>query len=107
MSIHRLTHSDLSLFRAGRGWTAISIEICPHDPVTVLTRDAELEEALREFERIVIAKAEWSNPAGYAGVRRAMAERLCRQQPSSTRCRSSTARSWPSGVRCITRVTAA
>jgi hypothetical protein len=76
MSIHRLTHDDMSLFRAERGWTAVSIEICPHDPVTILTPDAELEGGLREFQRTVIAKADWSDPADYAGLRRAMAERL-------------------------------
>jgi hypothetical protein len=76
MSVHRLSHDDLLAYRAEKGWTAISIEICPHDPVTVITPDDELHEQLRLLERMVIAKGDWSGPASYASVRAAMADGL-------------------------------
>jgi hypothetical protein len=76
MSVHRLTREDLLEYRAERGWTAISIEICPHDPVTLLIGDAALAEAVREFESVVIGKFDWTDPADYAGLRRTMADNL-------------------------------
>jgi hypothetical protein len=80
MSVHRLTRDELLEYRAERGWTAISIEICPHDPVTAILPDDELDNGLRLFEDTVVSSgvdgSREDRVAGYAGTRQIMAERL-------------------------------
>jgi hypothetical protein len=75
MSVHRLTRVDLLEYRAAHGWTAISIEICPHDPVTVICPDDEVDNGLRMFEDTVVTQPDLG-VADYADTRRIMAERL-------------------------------
>ena len=77
MTVVRNTPEQLAQWRAEPGWTAITIEIVPHDPVTVTMPDRDFDEALREFERQAkITEAERTDEANYADMRRWMAKEL-------------------------------
>jgi hypothetical protein len=78
MSVLRLTIEQLQAWRAEPGWTAITIEIWPHQHlITVTTEDRELDEELRLFERALkVTEADRADVAYYASVRRTMAEQL-------------------------------
>jgi hypothetical protein len=76
MTVIATSPTELLALRTEPGWTAISIEICPHDAVTVIMPDADLDEMLREFERTVIGTLDWSAPGDYGGLRRSMAEHV-------------------------------
>ena len=68
---------QLQRWRADPGWTAITLEVLPHDPITVSMPDRDLDEALREFEsRLQITEAERAEVANYADIRRMMVEQL-------------------------------
>jgi hypothetical protein len=78
MSVGRLTVEQLQAWRAEPGWTAITIEVWPHQHlITVTWADRELDEELRTFETALkVTEADRADVAYYASVRRAMIERL-------------------------------
>ena len=77
MTVERMSVEQLQRWRADPGWTAITLEVLPHDPITVSMPDRDLDEALREFEsRLQITEAERAEVANYADIRRMMVEQL-------------------------------
>jgi hypothetical protein len=77
MTVERISVEQLQRWRADPGWTAITLEILPHDPITVSMPDRDLDEALREFEHMAkITEADRADVAYYAEIRRMMVEQL-------------------------------
>lgn len=77
MTIERISAEQLMRWRAEPGCTAITLEIWPHDPITVSMIDRDLDEALREFERgMKVTEAERTDLAYYADLRRQMTGQL-------------------------------
>ena len=77
MTVERMSAEQLERWRADPGSTAITIEILPHDAVTVAMTDRDLDEALRGFETTLkITEADRTDFGKYASLRREMADRL-------------------------------
>lgn len=77
MTVERMSVEKLKEWRADPGWTAITIEVWPHQAITVSMPDRDLDQELRRFETTMkISEADRSDVAWYAGVRRAMRDQL-------------------------------
>jgi len=75
--VERMSAEQLERWRADPGSTAITLEILPHDPITVSMADRDLDEGLRGFETTMqITEADRTDLAKYASLRREMTAHL-------------------------------
>ena len=75
--VERMSAEQLERWRADPGSTAITLEILPHDPITVSMADRDLDEGLRGLETTMqITEADRTDLAKYASLRREMTAHL-------------------------------
>ena len=75
--VERMSAEQLERWRADPGSTAITLEILPHDPITVSMADRDLDEGLRGFETTMkITEVDHTDLAKYANLRREMTAHL-------------------------------